>query len=264
MEKEGQEEKGAGTGVNPALGEKSANFQYIDLDDLRLKGKDVNLEKGKIYCSQFRKFLIAFEDEWFASVTKVSKIMGLYDFTVNMSDDYTAVVKAKEEGAFKPVKVKLLEMFGNYLVVPRDAELRKRAREAVWRIFLNEGEPFPEEKELSEWERKKYRRVLDPSKKVSLEKLLQEQESRAREEAQKALKGLPPMAIEIDEDTAHFSTSFTVQVIAPIKGSATFNFIDRNGNKLLIPTDAEIRKRAREVFEEIFDRQNQIESKEVN
>ena len=251
--------------VTPALGEKSATFQYINLDELRLKGKDTNIEKAKIYSKQFTKFVVYFEDEWFASVTKVSKIMELYNFTVNMSDDYTAVIKAKEEGAFKPVKVKLLEMFGNYLVVPRDAELRKRAREATWRIFLNEGEPFPPEKELTKWELKKYRRVIDPSKNISLEKLLQEQEGRAREEAQKALKGLPPMAIEIDDDVNHYSTTFTLQVIAPIKGSATFSFIDRNGDKLLIPTDSEIRKRTREAFEKIFDKQDQRESKkEVN
>jgi len=241
-----------------ASGEKDATFQYIDLDDLKFHGKDTNIETAKIYSKQFTKFVVYFEDEWFASVTKVSKIMQYFDFTVNMSADYTAVVLPREEGAFKPVKVQLVKLFGNYLVVPREKELKKRAREAAWQIFLNEGEPFAEEKELSKWDLKKYRRVIDPSKKISLEKLLQDQEGRARDITQMALKGLPPMALSIIDDIDHFSTAFTIKIIAPITGSATFNFIDRNGNKLLILTDAEIRKRARAAFEEIFDKQDQI------
>jgi len=263
-EKEGQGEKGAGTGVNPALGEKSANFQYIDLGEVQLKGKDVHVEKAKVYCSQFRKFIIHFEDEWFASVTKVSKIMQYYDFAVSMTNDYSAVIQPKEEGAFKAIKVPLLETFGNYLVVPREKELKKRAREAVWRIFLNEGEPFAQEKELSEWDLKKYRRSIDPSKNVSLEKLLQYEEGRARDITQTALKGLPPMALSIVDDIDHFSTAFTIKIIAPIQGESKFDFIDRNRNKLLILTDTEIRKRARAAFEEIFDKQDQRESQEVN
>jgi len=251
---EGKDEEKVVAGSNPASGEKDAGttFRYIDLEDLRLKGKDVNIEKSKVYCSQFRKFVFHFEDEWFDSVTKIGKIMMYFDFTVGMTNDYSAVIQPKEEGAFKPVRVPLLKTFGNYLVVPREKELKKRAREAAWRIFLNEGEPFAEEKELDKWELKKYRRIIDPSKKVSLEKLLQDQEGRARDITQKALKGLPPMALEIKDDINHFSTSFTIEIIAPIHGSAKFDFIDRNGNKLLILTDAEIHKRAREAFEEIF------------
>jgi hypothetical protein len=259
------QKEGENGNVTLAPRERGATVRYVDLEDLRLKGKDVHLEKSKIYCSQFRKFLVAFEDEWFSSVTKVFKVMMYYDFTVGMSDDYSAVIQAREEGAFKPVKVPLLSVFGNTLEVPGERELKKRAREAAWRIFLYEGEPFPPEKELSEWDLKKYRRVIDPSKKVSLEKLLSDQEGRAREEAQKALKGLPPMVLSIDDDVNHYSTAFTVRVIAPIRGEATFSFIDRNGNKLLIPRDAEIRRRARAAFEEIFDKQDQREvNKEAN
>jgi len=252
------QKEGENGNVTPALGEKSASFVYVDLDDLRLKGKDVHLEKSKVYCKQFRIFLVAFEDEWFASVTKIGKIMDYYDFVIGMTDDYSARILPKEEGAFKPIKIKLLEEFGNYLVIPRARELKKRARKAVWQIFLNEGEPFTEEKELSESDLKKYRRVVDPSKKISLEKFLQEQEGRAREEAQKALRGLPPMALEIYDDIDHFSTAFTIKIIAPIRGEATFNFIDRNGDKLLLPRASEIRRRAREAFEEIFDKQDQM------
>jgi len=233
-----EKREGENGNVTQALGEKSASFVSLDLDDLRLKGKDVHLEKSKVYCKQFRKFLIAFEDEWFDSVTKVFKVMNYFDFTVGMTDDYSARILPREQGAFKPVTIKLLEEFGNYLLIPRESELKKRARQAVWRIFLNDGEPFPEEKELTKWELKKYRRVLDPTKKISLEKFLRDQEGRAREEAQKALKGLPAMALEIYDDVDHFSTTFTMKVIAPIRGTATFSFIDRNGDKLLIPTDA--------------------------
>jgi len=259
------QKEGENGNVTPALGEKSASFVYVDLDDLRLKGKDVHLEKSKVYCKQFRNFLVAFEDEWFASVTKLIKVMDYYDFVVGMTDDYSARILPKQEGAFKPIKVKLLEEFGNYLVIPRESELKKRARKAAWQIFLNEGEPFPPEKELDKWELKKYRRVVDPSKKISLEKFLREQEGRACEEAQKALKGLPAMVLEIYDDVDHYATTFKVKVIAPIKGESTFNFIDRNGDKLLVPRDAEIRRRAREAFEEIFDKQDQRESqKEAN
>jgi len=262
VKKVAEKKEGENGNVTPALGEKSASFVYVDLDDLRLKGKDVHLEKSKVYCKQFRSFLVAFEDEWFSSVTKVAKVMNYYDFVVGMSDDYTARILPKEEGAFKPIKVKLLEEFGNYLVIPREKELKKRARKAAWQIFLNEGEPFSEEKELDKWELKKYRRMVDPTKKISLEKFLQEQEERAREEAQKALKGLPPMALEIYDDVDHFSTAFTIKIIAPITGESTFSFIDRNGDKLLIPRDAEIRRRAREAFEEIFDKQDQMREKQ--
>jgi len=235
------------------------NKYTIDLDkirlDLAIKDEDTNVYIARLNEKQFEKFIKMFEEEWFKSVPKERKIMELYDFEISYQfaeNSSYAVILPKQAGAFKAVKVPIVEKFGNYLEIPRAAELRKRARTAAWRIFLYEGEPFPEEKEILAKE-EKYIREIDPTSNISLEKLLEAQEWRTEQIAKEEYKKWPPFDYWFNEKS--LSTSVVLHVTFPMKGDATIDYIDRNGDKLLILSTKELRKRVRDAYYEIFYKQ---------
>jgi len=240
---------GEGKEITPAVGVKAANKIYAREIDREAHRNKI----PKIFAKQTDRFTKLLQDEWWKSVYHDSALMKNYDFQVTESaGDGTFRVTVSPlnfPDFFSAFRVPVIDQADGKLLILSNSEMRLRARRAVWQIFVNEGEVFPPERELTPEEKKKYAREVSPSTySKSLAMLFETQRNRFEDFLGKVGRCYGPTDWFTTPLIQYYRRYADLRLSYPHHGYSRQFFVDWNGEKLLILTDAEMRARAKQAW----------------